>query len=53
MTTDNNIIDFEKEKSPFVHKRKEKKFKALQKAFKKALPIDKATKNKKQNKKKS
>ena len=49
---DADIIDFEKEKSPFVHQRKEEKLKALQKAFMKALPLDtKTLKNKKVKKK--
>lgn len=55
---DNNIINFEKEKSPFVHQRKEKKLEAIQQAFKQALPLDKkslkakkSSKNKKKHKK--
>ena len=52
--SDDNIIDFNKEKSPFVHNRKEEKLKELQGAFKKALPMDKAsTKKSKKNKKKT
>lgn len=48
-----NIIDFEKEKSPFVHQRKEGKLKKIQQAFKKALPLDtKSLKAKRKTKKK-
>lgn len=48
-----NIIDFEKEKSPFVHQRKEVKLKKIQQAFKKALPLDKQSlKTKRKTKKK-
>lgn len=48
-----NVIDFEKEKSPFVHKIKEGKLKKIQKAFKQALPLDtKSLKSKSKNKKK-
>ena len=48
-----NIIDFDKEKSPFVHKRREGKLNALNNAFKKALPLDKTSlkKNRKAKKK--
>ena len=47
------IIDFEKEKSPFIHKRKEGKLKKIQKAFKEALPLEKKSpKSKRKNKKK-
>jgi len=48
-----NIIDFEKEKSPFVHQRKEGKLKKIQQAFKNALPLDKQSlKSKRKPKKK-
>ena len=47
---ENNIVDFDKEKSPFVHIRKEQKLQKVKNAFKKALPIN--TKPKKKTKKK-
>jgi hypothetical protein len=36
-----DVIDFEKQKAPLIHERKEQKLKAIQKAFKKALPLSK------------
>lgn len=48
----NNVIDFEKEKSPFIHQRKEEKVKKIQEAFKNALPLKKTKKTSVKSRKK-
>lgn len=49
--SEDNIVDFDKQKSKHLHLKKEKKVKDIKSAFKKAFDID-ALKKSKQNKNK-
>ena len=52
MNDDNKVIELNKAKPNFDHKKKEKKLRALNKAFEKFLPTKSVTKKKKVRKKK-